>query len=54
MKLTLPNYEQANVVVLGDIMLDRYWYGPTGRISPEAPIPIVKVDQIEDRPGGGR
>ncbi|HIF9062644.1 TPA: bifunctional D-glycero-beta-D-manno-heptose-7-phosphate kinase/D-glycero-beta-D-manno-heptose 1-phosphate adenylyltransferase HldE [Photobacterium damselae] len=52
MKLTLPNYEQANVVVLGDIMLDRYWYGPTGRISPEAPVPIVKVDQIEDRPGG--
>lgn len=33
-------------------MLDRYWLGPTQRISPEAPVPIVKVERIEDRPGG--
>ncbi|EPN07672.1 bifunctional heptose 7-phosphate kinase/heptose 1-phosphate adenyltransferase, partial [Pseudomonas syringae pv. actinidiae ICMP 18804] len=33
-------------------MLDRYWHGGTSRISPEAPVPVVKVDQIEDRPGG--
>ena len=52
MKLTLPDYDQADVLVVGDVMLDRYWYGPTGRISPEAPVPVVKVDQIEERPGG--
>ncbi|MCG7584984.1 bifunctional D-glycero-beta-D-manno-heptose-7-phosphate kinase/D-glycero-beta-D-manno-heptose 1-phosphate adenylyltransferase HldE [Photobacterium sp. OFAV2-7] len=52
MKLTLPDYDQAGVLVVGDVMLDRYWYGPTGRISPEAPVPVVKVDQIEERPGG--
>lgn len=52
MKLTLPDYDQAGVLVVGDVMLDRYWYGPTGRISPEAPVPVVKVDQVEERPGG--
>lgn len=52
MTIGLPNFQQANVLVLGDLMLDRYWHGPTGRISPEAPVPVVKVEQIEDRPGG--
>jgi len=52
MKITLPEYEQAQVLVIGDVMLDRYWHGPTGRISPEAPVPVVKVEQIEERPGG--
>ncbi|WP_305405915.1 bifunctional D-glycero-beta-D-manno-heptose-7-phosphate kinase/D-glycero-beta-D-manno-heptose 1-phosphate adenylyltransferase HldE [Photobacterium leiognathi] len=52
MKLTLPDYNQAGVLIVGDVMLDRYWTGPTGRISPEAPVPVVKVDQIEERPGG--
>ncbi|MDO6704897.1 bifunctional D-glycero-beta-D-manno-heptose-7-phosphate kinase/D-glycero-beta-D-manno-heptose 1-phosphate adenylyltransferase HldE [Photobacterium sp. 1_MG-2023] len=52
MKLTLPDYDHASVLVVGDVMLDRYWTGPTGRISPEAPVPVVKVDQIEERPGG--
>ena len=52
MKITLPEYEQANVLVVGDVMLDRYWHGPVARISPEAPVPIVNVKQIEDRPGG--
>lgn len=52
MKLTLPRFDHASVLVVGDVMLDRYWYGGTSRISPEAPVPVVKVDQIEDRPGG--
>ncbi|WP_439437484.1 bifunctional D-glycero-beta-D-manno-heptose-7-phosphate kinase/D-glycero-beta-D-manno-heptose 1-phosphate adenylyltransferase HldE [Salinivibrio costicola] len=52
MKLSLPDYNQANVLVVGDVMLDRYWYGPTGRISPEAPVPVVKINQTEERPGG--
>lgn len=52
MKLELPQFNQASVLVLGDIMLDRYWEGPTSRISPEAPVPVVKVEQVTDRPGG--
>lgn len=52
MKVTLPDFLQAGVLVVGDVMLDRYWYGPTSRISPEAPVPVVKVDTIEERPGG--
>ncbi|REC93759.1 bifunctional D-glycero-beta-D-manno-heptose-7-phosphate kinase/D-glycero-beta-D-manno-heptose 1-phosphate adenylyltransferase HldE [Kushneria indalinina] len=42
----------ARVMVVGDVMLDRYWHGPTSRISPEAPVPVVRVDDSEDRPGG--
>ncbi len=52
MKLEMPRFDQARVLVLGDIMLDRYWEGGTSRISPEAPVPVVKVEQISDRPGG--
>ncbi|MFG0582494.1 bifunctional D-glycero-beta-D-manno-heptose-7-phosphate kinase/D-glycero-beta-D-manno-heptose 1-phosphate adenylyltransferase HldE [Pseudomonas sp. zjy_9] len=52
MKLTMPRYDQAAVLVVGDVMLDRYWHGGTSRISPEAPVPVVRVEQIEDRPGG--
>jgi len=52
MKVTLPTFGKATVLVVGDVMLDRYWYGPTSRISPEAPVPVVKVDTIEERPGG--
>ena len=52
MKVTLPEFTRAGVMVVGDVMLDRYWYGPTSRISPEAPVPVVKVDTIEERPGG--
>ena len=52
MKLTMPRFDQAAVLVVGDVMLDRYWHGATERISPEAPVPVVKVEQIEDRPGG--
>ncbi|MGP9824443.1 bifunctional D-glycero-beta-D-manno-heptose-7-phosphate kinase/D-glycero-beta-D-manno-heptose 1-phosphate adenylyltransferase HldE [Ectopseudomonas khazarica] len=52
MKLTMPRYDEAAVLVVGDVMLDRYWHGGTSRISPEAPVPVVRVEQIEDRPGG--
>ncbi|MRI31954.1 bifunctional heptose 7-phosphate kinase/heptose 1-phosphate adenyltransferase [Endozoicomonas sp. OPT23] len=52
MKLTLPRFDQARVLVIGDVMLDRYWHGGTSRISPEAPVPVVRVNQVEDRPGG--
>ena len=52
MKVDIPAFNQAKVLVVGDIMLDRYWQGPTQRISPEAPVPVVKIDHNEDRPGG--
>jgi len=53
MKLqSLPNYDNAHVLVTGDIMLDRYWHGDTGRISPEAPVPVVRVEDGEERVGG--
>jgi D-beta-D-heptose 7-phosphate kinase/D-beta-D-heptose 1-phosphate adenosyltransferase len=52
MKLTTPRFDKAQVLVIGDVMLDRYWHGGTSRISPEAPVPVVKVNQVEDRPGG--
>lgn len=41
-----------NILVVGDAMLDRYWFGDTDRISPEAPVPVVRVKRIEDRLGG--
>ena len=43
---------RARVLVVGDVMLDRYWFGDVGRISPEAPVPVVKFGHSEDRPGG--
>lgn len=52
MKSALPAFAQAPVLVVGDVMLDRYWYGSTTRISPEAPVPVIKVTRTEDRPGG--
>ncbi|MEJ4045637.1 bifunctional D-glycero-beta-D-manno-heptose-7-phosphate kinase/D-glycero-beta-D-manno-heptose 1-phosphate adenylyltransferase HldE [Erwinia sp. SLM-02] len=52
MKVTLPDFKRAGVLVVGDVMLDRYWHGPTSRISPEAPVPVVKVEHVEERPGG--
>jgi len=50
--MQLPNYSTARVLVVGDLMLDRYWHGPTSRISPEAPVPVVHVKQDEQRAGG--
>lgn len=48
----LQQLSQAKVLVVGDVMLDRYWHGDTGRISPEAPVPVVKVSKVEDKAGG--
>ncbi len=50
--LQIPVFANARVLVAGDVMLDRYWHGPTSRISPEAPVPVVRVTEMEDRPGG--
>ena len=47
----LPQFDSACVLVVGDVMLDRYWHGATRRVSAEAPIPIVEVEEVEDRLG---
>lgn len=52
MQLKVPDLGVARVLVVGDVMLDRYWQGPTGRISPEAPVPVLRVDEDTLRPGG--
>lgn len=52
MSLQIPAFERARVLVVGDVMLDRYWSGQTSRISPEAPVPVVHVKASEERPGG--
>jgi rfaE bifunctional protein kinase chain/domain len=48
----LPDTSAARVLVVGDVMLDRYWFGDVSRISPEAPVPVVKIERSEERPGG--
>lgn len=45
-------FAQRRVLVVGDVMLDRYWYGAVERISPEAPVPVVRVEREEERLGG--
>jgi D-beta-D-heptose 7-phosphate kinase/D-beta-D-heptose 1-phosphate adenosyltransferase len=50
--MRLPDFKTADVLVAGDLMLDRYWQGSTSRISPEAPVPVVHVKGSEDRAGG--
>jgi D-beta-D-heptose 7-phosphate kinase/D-beta-D-heptose 1-phosphate adenosyltransferase len=47
-----PEFGRARIIVIGDVMLDRYWSGQAARISPEAPVPVVRVKAIEDRVGG--
>lgn len=42
----------ARLLIVGDVMLDRYWFGEVERISPEAPVPVVKIARTEERPGG--
>ena len=39
--MILPDFSKAKVLIVGDLMLDRYWSGGTGRISPEAPVPVA-------------
>ena len=48
----IPDFSTSQVLVVGDVMLDRYWKGASNRISPEAPVPVVKVEEKEDRAGG--
>ncbi|MBU3725493.1 MAG: D-glycero-beta-D-manno-heptose-7-phosphate kinase [Burkholderiaceae bacterium] len=43
---------QSRVLVVGDVMLDRYWFGDVERISPEAPVPVVRIQDIDERLGG--
>src|SRR5512138_1045161 len=43
---------ETRVLIVGDVMLDRYWFGDVERISPEAPVPVVKIARSEERPGG--
>jgi len=50
--LTCPDFSKCHVVVIGDLMLDRYWHGDTSRISPEAPVPVVRIEHNEERVGG--
>ncbi len=52
MTLSIPDFTTLKVLVAGDAMLDEYWFGATERISPEAPVPVVKTQEIEQRPGG--
>jgi len=48
----LEKVSQVRLLVVGDVMLDRYWFGEVNRISPEAPVPVVKVERQEERLGG--
>lgn len=50
--MVIPNFSSARVLVVGDVMLDRYWFGEVTRISPEAPVPVVHIQSTEERPGG--
>ena len=51
-KANREQFSKARLLVVGDIMLDRYWFGDTNRISPEAPVPVVQVGKIDERLGG--
>src|SRR5690606_15273976 len=51
-KLAVPDYSGVRVLIAGDAMLDEYWFGDTGRISPEAPVPVARTRTTERRPGG--
>ncbi|NBT93242.1 MAG: D-glycero-beta-D-manno-heptose-7-phosphate kinase, partial [Betaproteobacteria bacterium] len=50
--LSATRLRDCRVLVVGDVMLDRYWYGAVDRISPEAPVPVVRVGREEERGGG--
>ncbi|MFL6710726.1 MAG: bifunctional heptose 7-phosphate kinase/heptose 1-phosphate adenyltransferase, partial [Massilia sp.] len=50
--LAAPDLGDVRILVVGDVMLDRYWFGEVSRISPEAPVPIVRVERREERLGG--
>lgn len=50
--MPLVDLAAVRLLIVGDVMLDRYWFGDVSRISPEAPVPVVKVERCEERPGG--
>ena len=50
--MRLEDLSAVRLLIVGDVMLDRYWFGDVSRISPEAPVPVVKVVRSEERPGG--
>lgn len=52
MLVTKSQISASRVLVVGDVMLDRYWYGAVDRISPEAPVPVVRINREEERNGG--
>jgi D-beta-D-heptose 7-phosphate kinase/D-beta-D-heptose 1-phosphate adenosyltransferase len=52
MNIKVPALDKARVLVVGDAMLDRYWHGRTDRISAEAPVPVVAISEVDNRPGG--
>ena len=54
MNKTIPQEQirQSHILVVGDMMLDRYWFGDVERISPEAPVPVVQVKRSDERLGG--
>ena len=52
MTISKDQISAAKVLVVGDVMLDRYWYGAVDRISPEAPVPVVRITREEERNGG--
>lgn len=50
--MNLDNLAKAKILVIGDVMLDQYWLGETSRISPEAPVPVINIEDMENRLGG--
>jgi D-beta-D-heptose 7-phosphate kinase/D-beta-D-heptose 1-phosphate adenosyltransferase len=52
MTLQVPDFSGVTVLTVGDLMLDQYWFGSTSRISPEAPVPVVNVNEAQFRAGG--
>ncbi len=50
--ITAPDLSAVRILVVGDVMLDRYWFGDVSRISPEAPVPVVRIEKREERLGG--
>lgn len=50
--ISVIDLAKAKVLVVGDVMLDQYWHGGTSRISPEAPVPVVKINKTDNRAGG--
>ena len=52
MQPIIERLSQARVLVVGDVILDRYWLGESLRISPEAPVPVVNVEEVNNKLGG--